>query len=269
MGKTKLEKENDKNAIALFKFAIIAPLINNNYECKSKEEFFRTAALKKYTLPSGKETILTAGTIKRWFIEYRKNGFEALKPKTRTDTGSSRKISIECIDKIEKIKEQYPYITGKGIYTKLIESGDILTKNVSLASLYRFLNSHHFHTHNITERKAFEMEFANDCWQGDTSHGPIITIDGKKVQTYLIQLIDDASRLIVGYEFFLNDNAINFQLVLKQAIKTYGVPKKIFVDNRNTIQKPTTKTNMCHIRNSIDTCKSLFPRIESKNRKII
>lgn len=79
------------------------------------------------------------------------------------------------------------------------------------------------------------MEFANDCWQGDTSHGPVITIDGKKVQTYLIQLIDDASRLLVGYQFYLNDNAINFQAVLKQAIKIYGVPKKLFVDNRNTI----------------------------------
>ena len=235
MEKTKLEKENDKNDIALFKFAIIAPLINNNDDYKSKEDFFRIASLKKHTLPSGKETILTPGTIKKWYIDYKKNGFDALKPKTRADAGSSRKISIECIDKIEKIKEQYPYITGKGIYTKLIEDGDILNKNVSIASLYRFLNNNNFHTHNITERKAFEMEFANDCWQGDTSHGPIITIEGKKVQTYLIQLIDDASRLIVGYKFFLNDNAINFQLVLKQAIKTYGVPKKIFVDNRNTI----------------------------------
>ena len=55
---------------------------------------------------------------------------------------------------------------------------------------------------------------------GDTSHGPIITIDGIKVQTYLVQLIDDASRLIVGYHFFLNDTALNFQHVLKQAIKT-------------------------------------------------
>ena len=69
------------------------------------------------------------------------------------------------------------------------------------------------------------------CGNGDTSHGPIITIDGKKVQTYLIQLIDDASRLIVGYKFFFRDNAVNFQLVLKQAIKTYGIPKRIFVDN--------------------------------------
>ena len=61
--------------------------------------------------------------------------------------------------------------------------------------------------------------------------GPTITIDSKKVQTYLIQIIDDSSRLIVGNQFFLNDNALNFQLVLKQAIKTYGIPKKVFVDN--------------------------------------
>ncbi len=231
MKKTKLEKENDKNDIALFKFAIIANLVNNTYECKSKEEFFRNAALKKYTLPNGKETTLTAGTIKKWYADYKKYGFEALKPKCRSDIGSSRSLPVECIDKITEIKSKYPYITGKAIYNKLVEDGDILAKNVSLASLYRFLNNNNFHTHTITERKAFEMEFANDCWQGDTSHGPILTIDGKKIQTYLIQLIDDASRLIVGYQFFLNDNALNFQLVLKQAIKTYGVPKKIFVDN--------------------------------------
>lgn len=70
-----------------------------------------------------------------------------------------------------------------------------------------------------------------DYRQADTSHGPVISIGGKKTHTYLIQIIDDASRLIVGCEFFLNDNAINFQSVFKQAIKTYGIPKKIFVDN--------------------------------------
>ena len=64
MEKSNLEKENDKNAIALFKFAIIAPLVNNIHDCKSKEEFFRKAALKEYTIPSGKQTVLTAGTIK-------------------------------------------------------------------------------------------------------------------------------------------------------------------------------------------------------------
>ena len=165
MEKTNLEKENDKNAIALFRFAIIAPLVNNTCEYKSKEEFYRVAAQKKYTLPNGKETTITAGAIKKWYIDYCKEGFESLKPKSRIDIGFSRKIPIECIDKITELKEKYPYITGKAIYKKLIEDGDILAKDVSLASLYRFLNNNNFHTHNVTERKAFEMEFVNDCWQ--------------------------------------------------------------------------------------------------------
>ena len=87
------------------------------------------------------------------------------------------------------------------------------------------------------------------CGNGDTSHGPYITIDGKKVQTYLIQLIDDASRLIVGYKFFLADNSINFQHVLKQEIKTYGVPKRIFVDNG----KPYSNHQLKYICASLGT----------------
>ena len=231
MEKKNLEKESSKNEIALFKYAIIAPLVNDIYESKSKEEFYRTAASKQYKLPNEKMTTLTAGTIKRWYLEYKRDGFEALKPKSRNDAGYSRKIPNEYIEKIEEIKEKYPHITGKAIYKKLLEEGVINASDVSISSLYRFLNNNKLHEHNRVERKAFEMEFANDCWQGDTSHGPIITIDGKKVQTYLIQLIDDASRLIVGYKFFLRDNALNFQIVLKDAIKTYGIPKRIFVDN--------------------------------------
>ena len=231
MEKKNLEKESNKNKIALFKYAIIAPLVNDIYESKSKEEFYRIAASKQYKLPNEKKTTLTAGTIKRWYLEYKRNGFEALKPKSRNDAGYSRKIPNEYIEKIEEIKGKYPHITGKAIYKKLLEEGIINASDVSISSLYRFLNNNKLHEHNQVERKAFEMEFANDCWQGDTSHGPIITIDGKKVQTYLIQLIDDASRLMVGYKFFLRDNALNFQIVLKDAIKTYGIPKRIFVDN--------------------------------------
>lgn len=232
MKKSEIEKENNKKEIALFKYGVIAPLINDVHDCKSKEEFYRNAATKKYILPNGKQSVLTPGTIKRWYIEYCRSGLEALQPRCRSDAGLSRKIPTEYVDKILELKEKYPYITGKAIYRKLIEDGSIASKNVSLSSLYRFINNHDLRRPtSAVERRAFEMEFANDCWQGDTSHGPIITIGKKKVQTYLIQLIDDASRLIVGYQFFFNDNALNFQLVLKQAIKTYGFPKRLFVDN--------------------------------------
>jgi len=85
-----------------------------------------------------------------------------------------------------------------------------------------------------TDRRAFEMEFANDMWDADTSHGPYLTINGKKVKTYLIAIIDDASRLITNAKFYFEDNAINFQLTFKEALKKYGVPKRIFLDNGKT-----------------------------------
>ena len=99
---------------------------------------------------------------------------------------------------------------------------------------------------------------------GDTSHGPIITIDGKKVQTYLIQLIDDASRLIVGYQFFLRDNALNFQLVLKQAIKTYGVPKRLFVDNGTPYKNQQLSLICATIGIALIHAKSYSPESKAK-----
>ena len=77
------------------------------------------------------------------------------------------------------------------------------------------------------DMRAFEMRYANDLWQIDTSHGPIISIDGKKYKTYLIAIIDDASRLIVGYGFYLADNAVNVQLTLERSHLKIWYSKKI------------------------------------------
>ena len=166
MKMSNLEKENDKNALALFKYSIIAPLINDTHDCSSKAAFYRKVANKQYTLPNGKKTVLNASTIKKWYLNYCKYGFECLKSKSRNDEGVSRKLPPQCIDKIFEIKEHFPHITGKAIYQKLIENGDILASNVSLASLYRFMKSNNLYfPHNTPERKAFEMEFSNDCWQ--------------------------------------------------------------------------------------------------------
>ena len=71
-------------------------------------------------------------------------------------------------------------------------------------------------------------------WDADTSHGPFLTINNKKIRTYLIALIDDASRLITNAKFYFEDNAINFQDTFKDALKKYGIPKKIFLDKGKT-----------------------------------
>ena len=219
--------------ISLFKFSLIAPIINDTYEASSQMEFFRNTASKTYIHPNGNKVKYSAGTIKGWHISYKQRGIDGLMPKKRNDAGLPRSFSEEAVIKIHDIKEKYPYITTKMVYQKLVEDGYIKESKVSLSSVYRYIRENNLKRNQLIpiERKAFEMEFSNDCWQADTSHGPKIMINGRKVQTYLISIIDDKSRLIVHAEFFLHDNSINLQSVLKKAIKKYGICKKLFVDN--------------------------------------
>lgn len=84
---------------------------------------------------------------------------------------------------------------------------------------------------NMRNRKAFEEDAFGKIWQADTCYFPYITEDGKSRRVYCVMIIDDHSRLLVGGSLFYNDNAYNFQKVLKDAIATYGLPDKLLVDN--------------------------------------
>lgn len=53
--------------------------------------------------------------------------------------------------------------------------------------------------------------------------------------------LDDASRFIVGYGFFFEDNELNMQQVFKMAIKQYGKPKILYADNGKTYSSTQLK----------------------------
>ena len=169
--KIKKNCTNDENyQLALLRFSIIAPAINHSHAFDSQMAFFRDAALKSYILPSGKSCYFKTTTIRDWYFNYKHYGFDGLIPKTRSDAGNSRKLPSNVASKIVEIKEKMPHITGKAIYNKLIEDGTILAKDFSIATVYRYLNSHNLKYIPTAERKQFEMEHAGDCWQADTSH---------------------------------------------------------------------------------------------------
>lgn len=225
--------EEEMKELALFRFSLIAPVVNKTYNTKSKMEYFRTVASKQHILPNNQTASYSVASIKGWYLDYKKGGFDSLIPKSRSDIGKPRVINNEAIVKIHDIKAKFPYITGKLVYQKLIEEGYIKMSSTSMSAVLRYIRENNLKRNQVfpEDRKAFEMEFANDCWQSDTTHGPVIKVSGQKHQTYLITLLDDASRIITHGEFFFNDNAVNMQIVFKKAIKKYGVPKKLFVDN--------------------------------------
>lgn len=224
--------DNFYNDISLFRFSLIAPIINNTHNFRSINEYISFIASQKHNF-NNKEYIFSKSCIKNWYLSYKKNGICALQPKTRSDKNTSRLLTYETINRIQELREQFPHITGTSIYNKLIEENYIYAKEISLSTILRYLKSNNLKANQIcnVERRMFEMENVNDCWQADTSVGPYIIIDGVKYKTYIIMFIDDKSRLIMGFDIFFNDTSINMQKVFKTAIKTYGKPKKLFVDN--------------------------------------
>lgn len=231
------QKDRDelKNTIALFRYGLISPVVNGTYEDKTQMDYFRRISQSKYDL-LGKELTFSVTTIKKWYLLYRNLGYDGLIPKSRADLNTSRKLKKEVQDKIVEYKKTFPHISGTLIYQKLIEEGYINENEVSKSTILKFIREHYLLFSDVTkiDRRAFEMEFANDMWDADTSQGPYLTINNKKIKTYLIAIIDDASRLITNAKFYYEDNAINFQTTFKEALKKYGIPKRIFLDNGKT-----------------------------------
>lgn len=119
------------------------------------------------------------------------------------------------------------------IYNMLVRDG-YLDATTSVRTVQRFIKANDLKSARnpkVRDRKAFEESDFGRLWQSDTCYLPHITENGICRRTYLIMIIDDCSRMIVGGGIFYNDSAYNYQKVLKAAIETYGIPDKLYLDN--------------------------------------
>jgi transposase InsO family protein len=220
--------------MAYFRFALIAPVIQGIFPDPTKTAYYRRVTENELTLPNGKIMRYNPKTLEKWEEYYRKSGMDGLMPRQRSDAGTPRALSEQAISEIYRLKEKFPKINATLIYNKLIEDGFVNYSEVSLSSVQRFIKHNDLRSAtnpNQKDRKAFEEAYPGGMYQADTSYTTYIRENGKLRRTYLVHIVDDHSRLIVGARFFYNDNAYNFQLVLKEAIARYGVCNKLYLDN--------------------------------------
>ena len=222
--------EKTQNEIALFKFSLIAPIINGTVTGSTKD-YLESICAKAYQVPGRGLKELSPNTVRHWLLEYRRYGLEGLKRKPRQDKGFFRQLSPEIVQTVKEIKSLNPDKTATAIYHDLLAAGLLNSNPVSLSTIQRYLKRLDFKAKPEVERKRFVFECANDCWQTDVLAGPCLLIDGKKKATCLIAFLDDASRLISGGQFFFEEKASNLLIVFKKAVLKRGIPKRIFTDN--------------------------------------
>ena len=257
-----------QQSIALMRYSAIAPLISGvPDEYPSMSTYFRDLSEKGILHPSGQMRKYAPSTMKSWLLDYRKGGFDALIPKSRSDCGTSRKIDAELEEQIRYLKHTYPRLSASAIYRQLQDNGSIRSDQLSESTVLRFINEMMLQERftNNQDLRRYERPHINEVWCGDSSVGPYLTTeDGKKHRVYVIALIDDASRFITGIDVFFNDNFVNLMSVTKSAVAKYGVPKMFNFDNGASYRNKQMELLAARIGSTIHYCRPYTPVQKAK-----
>src|SRR5205809_3952055 len=228
--------------LALFRFALIAPLV---IERLPRGELTRRAqeiAARTYDIPHSKRTAVSVDTLLDWALRYRNGGFEALAPKPRQDRGQSRTVTPQLASLIERLKRENPHRTGTTLLRELALSSGHNEPAISASTLYRFLKQRGLSEKQLLAppaHKKFEAEHSNQIWQSDMLFGPYVQRPGGgKMQALLHAILDDASRLIPHAQFYASQGLDACLDCLRQAVAARGAPIRLYMDNAKIYRSP-------------------------------
>jgi hypothetical protein len=204
--------KNIKN-LEVYKFGLISPVLHGNE--KSQNEYFRKLSQEGVEIPPGSGNVyyLKPTTFKSWLREFKNKGLEGLMAKIRSDKGKYRKITPAVLKAIEKINKDIGAISVSDLYRKLIINGYITPSDLSLETLRRLVIDQCLlkEIKDRKQRKKFEKEFFNELWMVDFKEGKSVRHGKTLRRTYFCGIIDDASRILVGYEWGFCDQAKVFR----------------------------------------------------------
>src|SRR5512139_2168027 len=152
-----------------------------------------------------KEVGASKGVIGRWVKAYRERGEAGLRNPV-VPTGSRRKLPGAVREKIVEIKKREPFFGVQRI-SHLLKR--VFFLSASPETVRRTLQEESLivpfpqkHSSNITRPRFFERSTPNQMWQGD-----IFTFRLGGRYAYLVGMIDDYSRYMVGLELYRSQTA--------------------------------------------------------------
>ena len=240
-----IESYEYRKRIAEMKFSIIGPVVAGTYTDRSINAYFQRVQNMEIELPDGTRKKYSWKTMKWWFYVYKAEGYDGLIPKGRLDAGKTRKLDDTQKQNIRELVREFPKITGVMVYEKMIEKGLLNQRDCSVDTIQRYIRKSGLRNSGNTtlthERRAWEYAHACDGYEADTCHTFYITDEnGEYRKTYLIAIIDNHTRMMVGAEFFFNDNSANFHKVWHDAVLRYGRSKVLILDNGSSFKNRNT-----------------------------
>ncbi len=255
--------------VALFRLSVLGPLASRERLTRGElKRQLQELASRAYAIPGSRRVHLSEKTIENWYYRWRRAGIEALAPRPRCDRGQS-KLSLAIQEAIVQAKRDNPRRSLNDIQRLLEMSGTVAKGELSRSSIHRLLQHHGLSrltasANQPVERRSFVAEHAGDIWYGDVMHGPKVAAHGRLRKTYLVSLMDDASRLIAHSAFCLGESALDIEGVLKQAILKRGLPKKLVIDNGSAYRAGSLQGICARLEIRLVYCRPFSPTSKGK-----
>ena len=152
----------------------------------------------------------------------------------RSDRGKSRVVDAATAERIVAERRTYPRRPATVLYETMAAEKRLDVSKVSMSTFYRCLK--HAPVVEVPamdgdRQLRFAYDRVNELWQGDVMYGPYVKDGRVKRQTYLIDFIDDASRLVVYGRFYWSQRYEELRDAFKEGVLRRGRPSRVFVDN--------------------------------------
>ena len=154
----------------------------------------------------------------------------------RKDKGSCKAIPAEALQIAAELRQELPARSAQRVQQLLAAEG----YTVARSTLERQLRLQGLSGREIKASqkqvvsRRFNRQGRNMLWQTDLKFGPYLpdpNHPGHKLRTYLIAIIDDATRFVVQAEFYANQKLPVLEDAFRKAILRCGTPDNLYLDN--------------------------------------
>jgi putative transposase len=227
-----------RQALALFRYGVIAEFVQLPANSRGLYARLREKAKHEYRIPGSTRTKVAVETMRHWLSAYRRGGFDALVPKGRCDRGRPRALPQSVADALLTLKDEQPQLSIPQLIRAVIETGVVEADSHLPPSTVHRLLSRAGLMHKVAaeqtsaDRRRFAFAHAGQLWMSDVMHAVSVGVEGqRRRKSYLIALLDDATRVVPYCAFALTENTQAFLTVFKQALLRRGIPQRLYVDN--------------------------------------
>jgi transposase InsO family protein len=229
--------DDERNREALFRHAILGELLSRNLRRGELRPALERLSEETWQDHNGRPRRAAAKTLEEWLYKFRNGGFEALRPRPRSDRGASRILPADIEQLILDMKREDPGRSAHVIVRELEMAGRTGPGQFSVSTVQRLVRSRGLSVPKMeldhAARYRWEASMCGELWQADAVHGPMLMnpATGRTQRAIIFGLIDDRSRMIPYLEAGFGETEARFLTVLYNAIARRGIVRRLLLDN--------------------------------------